>query len=506
MKLFNSIQLGKPKLNKFDLSHEKKMTMRMGHLVPMFLQEIIPGDKLRVNTEILMRLQPLLAPIYGRLRIQVDYFFVPNRLVWNNWEDFITGGEDGQAAPEAPFFSIGEADKLYIAEGTLCDYMGVPTVEAATTITNAPRVNALPFRGYQLIYNDYYRDQNLINKVTIDTASNGLQGATQMSECLNIRARAWEKDYFTSCLPNSQKGGNVVLPNEPIYSNVSVQKDSLSGLGLPGTPTGDPSGNLQVSGTDVRIENLEGVDITIESLRRSARLQEWLEKNMRAGSRYVESLKAHFGVHNDDLRVMRPQYLGGFTNPVVISEVLSNFQFSGDPEGLPQGNMAGHGIAVGNGSGFTGSFKEHGYVFGIMSVLPRTSYQQGLPKHFSRFDKLDYAWPSFAQIGEQAVLNKEIFYPYTGTGEDGTFGYQSRYAEYKYGCSTVHGQFRTTLAHWHPGRIFSTPPALNEAFITSDPTKRIFAVEAPDEDELLVNLYNRVDALRPLPYFNVPTL
>lgn len=513
MKLFNSIQLGKPKLNKFDLSHEKKLTLSLGKLAPILVQDILPGDKFKVNTEVLLRMQPLLAPIYARLRIQVDYFFVPNRLVWDNWEKFITGGENGTYTASFPRFIVGDADKAFLAESTLADYMGLPTIDQIISVSNSIKFSALPFRAYQLIYNEYYRDQNLGQAVTIDTAADGFQTVAQMNECLAIRQRAWEKDYLTSCLPNSQKGGAVILPNDPLYKNQTVIIDSLTGL--PATPGEgleySNSGVLQndLNNKNLRVDNLDGIDISIESLRRSARLQEWLERNMRAGSRYVESLKAHFGVHNDDLRVMRPQYLGGWQNPVVISEVLSNFQFSGDAEGEPQGHMAGHGIGVGNGSGFTGKFKEHGYVIGIMSVLPRTSYQQGLERHWSKTDKLDWAWPSFAQIGEQAVYDNEAYFDFLGADGAGyeTFGYQSRYAEYKFKQSTVHGNFRSSLAYWHAGRIFASKPALNEQFIKSDPTTRFFAVEqAGNTDPLLINLYNRVDALRPLPYFNTPTL
>ncbi|AXH77557.1 MAG: major capsid protein [Microviridae sp.] len=511
--LFGSIQNFRPKKNKFDLSHEKKMSFKMGTLTPFLLQEVIPGDQFRVNTEMLMRLQPMLAPIFHRIRVKTDYFFVPNRLVWDNWQKFITGGEDGNDATVAPYFLMEQAqiDAGYCQKGSLWDYMGLPTIEKLEPLTAELKVNALPFRAYQLIYNEYFRDENLVPKVNV-TKTDGQDGNT--GSLTELQKRAWEKDYYTSALPWAQKGGAVTMPTDIQYK---VGGTLLRDVG--GAPV-DPNGALTATGAggdatsatfqaansgNLQVENIDSIGTTINDLRVAVRLQEWLEKNARAGSRYIESILAHFGVLSSDARLQRPEYLGGNQNPIVISEVLSSYQ-NADDSGYPQGNMSGHGIATGGNGGFKRRFEEHGFVIGIMTVLPRTAYQQGIAREWQRFDKLEYAWPSFAQLGEQEIKNSELYFDNAGVNNAGTFGYQSRYAEYKFKPSTVHGDFRDNLDYWHMGRKFAAQPVLNRSFIEADPTKRIFAVTDQTEDEILCQIYNRVDALRPLPYFNSPTL
>jgi hypothetical protein len=401
-----------------------------------------------------------------------------------------------------PYLEITELNKTNVLKGTLADFLGLPVLANGDSISAPYQVSALPFRAYQLIYNEYYRDQNLIDPVTV-LKTDGLDGSADVWQ---LRKRAWEKDYFTSCLPWAQKGGPVTAPAEVEYSSLSQVRTATDTIpadaGLLST-----SGNLQAgAGVGAKIENIEDIGININDLRISVRLQEWLERQARAGSRYIETILSNWGVLSSDARLQRPEYLGGSINPIVISEVLSTYQ-NADDTGYPQGNMSGHGISTGGNGGFKRKFEEHGYVFGIMTVLPRTAYQQGIPKTFSRFDKFDYAWPSFAQLGEQEVKTKELFFaPNNESANETVFGYQSRYAEYKYQPSTVHGDFKDTLDYWHMGRKFAAVPVLNASFIEADPTKRIFAVTDQNEDEILCQIYNRVDAIRCLPYFNTPTL
>lgn len=518
MSIFTSIGGSRrPRKNKFNLSHERKFSFQMGKLTPILVQDVVPGDQFRVKSEIFLRMAPMLAPIMHRVNVYTHYFFVPNRLVWDEWQDFITGGREGTASPVSPYISINDQTKARFQKGLLADFMGVPPVDQETPLQYSAQISALPFRAYQLIYNEYYRDQNLSEELAISKSS-GVVTDSQANMLLHMRNRAWEKDYFTSSLPWAQRGGSVGIPFEgegtPNYKIASVVKgaDSLDYDG----PLSAEDGLLRTTiggstTTPSRIENLDSVDIdgttvTVNELRRSVRLQEWLEKNARGGARYVEQMLVHFGVKSSDARLQRPEYLGGGKQPVQVSEIVSTFQ-SPEGTGNPQGNMAGHGVAVGQQNGFKRFFEEHGYVIGLISVLPKTAYQQGLPRHFSRNDRFDYYWPEFANIGEQEVKQKELYFAPNTQSEvlaDETFGYQSRYAEYKYQPSTVHGEMRDTLAYWHMGRIFTSRPVLNNSFIESNPDDRIFAVQ--NAEHMYCQLYNRVDALRPMPYFGTPTL
>lgn len=514
MKIFDKIKVSAPRLNKFDLGHEKKLSLNMGQLIPIVIQDIVPGDKFRVSSEIMLRMAPMLAPIMHRVNVTTHYFFVPNRLVWDEWEDFITGGREGTLQPEWPTVPINEETR-----GTgiwnpsqLPDYFNIPPIPNVP-VANPMNISALPFRAYQLIWDEYYRDQNLTPSLDISKSS-GVQTTAETEKICAIRNRAWEKDYFTSALPWAQRGPSVDIPIEGqgtvTYKPVTELRSNPSGNPLEGTLEGDMAGNLQANpgGIYGRVENIDEVDVssagfTITALRYAVRLQEWLEKNARGGARYVEQILSHFGVVSSDARLQRPEYLGGGKSPVVISEVLQTAQSDTDP----LATMAGHGVSVGRTNGFQRRFEEHGYVIGLMSVLPRTTYQNGIPRHFFRSDKFKYFWPEFANIGEQEIERREIWYDATDPvgGNTETFGYTPRYSEYKYAPSTVHGTFRTSLSYWHMGRIFTAIPQLNTSFVTAVPTKRIFAVEdAPDT--LYCQIYNRIDALRPMPYFGTPTL
>lgn len=513
MSLFSKIKITRPKSNKFDLSHERKFSMGMGELVPCFVKEFLPGDRWRVSSEMLVRLAPMLAPVMHRMSVYIHFFKVPNRLIWEEWQDFITGGRLGTSAPVWPHIVLNGPS---ISEpGALGDYLGLPSFSLAFG-GDEVSVSALPFRAYQLIYDEYYRDQNLTASLDISLASGEVSGA-ELTKISTMRKRAWEKDYFTSCLPWAQRGDEVLIPleldieySEPArIFNVAGGTVTAGNITNPGAGAGAGAAVLDSDGDQMRLENIDGITnavVTINDLRTSVQIQKWLEANARGGSRYIEQMLVHFGVKSSDARLQRPEFLGGGRANVVVSEVLSTAQFEGTTDDLPQGNMAGHGVAVGNANGFSTYCEEHGWIIGIASFLPRTAYQDGIPREWMRSDKYDYYWREFAHLGEQAVKNAELYY--TPEGSPGTmaatFGYQSRYAEYKYAPSTVHGQFRTTLAHWHMGRIFSGLPTLNAAFVEADPTKRIFAVTDEDAEDLYVQLYHKVDAIRLMPYFGTP--
>lgn len=499
----------------FDLSHDVKMSLDMGNLVPIMCMEAIPGDRFTISAESLIRLAPMIAPVMHQIDVFTHFFFVPNRILWAGWEDFITGNGD----PAFPKINNLNA-VVETRAGSLADYLGLPV---GVDIPGGS-VSALPFAAYQKIYDDYYRDQNLIDEVLSAPTfpggklPNGNGNATVRTALSTLRKRAWRHDYFTSALPFAQKGDAVSLPIIGDFPDVEVDAwhgafpDGTAGLWTANTgganfsarvvteadiPAGVENGRLFARTSDL---SDSATAVTINDLRTSMRLQEWLERNARGGTRYTESIHAHFGVTNPDSRLQRPEYITGSKNPVVISEVLQN----SETDTSPQGNMAGHGIAVTNGNRKSYYVQEHGYVIGIMSILPRSAYQDGIERHWFKDDRLLYAWPTFAHLGEQEIWNKELYFSGNPSVDDATFGYTPRYAEYKYMDSKVRGEFRTNLDYWHMGRKFTSTPALNEQFISADPTKRIFAVESETEHSVYAHVFNRVKVRRKLPKYGTP--
>ena len=499
-KIFNQVQSAKVKKSAFDLSHERKLSCNMGDLVPILLQEVVPGDKFTITSEVMVRLAPMLAPVMHRMNAYIHYFYVPNRITWSGWEDFITN------ETETTIPTLG-ANYFNVVEGSIMDHLGLPVGNWTASLD---KISLLPFYAYMAIWNEYYRDENLQDELNL----------TEIGVA-NIRTlllkRNYEKDYFTSCLPWAQKGGAVELPIElePNYSEFGA---SIAYRAADGTT---PEANLtnfttnaigQIkddTGTDaISIQNMSSVDGTVDinDLRTATRLQRWLERNARAGTRYVEHLLSHFGVRSSDARIQRPEYLGGGVTPIVVSEVLNTNAATVSNEDL--GYMGGHGISVGQTNNATKYCEEHGYIMGLLSIIPKTGYSQGVPKHFSRSTNLDFYWPEFAQLGEQEVKLRELYMTADGNDNDQTFGYQSRFAEYKNQMSSVHGDFRTSLNFWHMVRDFSAEPALNEDFIQCDEARddltRIFATELGEH--FWIQIYHKITAIRPMPYFNNPTL
>lgn len=511
--LFNSVKMTRPNKSAFDMSHDVKLSLDMGELVPTCCLECVPGDSFNIGCETLLRFQPLISPVMHRMDVYMHYFFVPNRLLWDNWENFITNTEVAGSLPAFPYTTIGG---LGVNTYTpLMDYFGIPDWPGGV---GSIRINPMPFAAYQLIFNEYYRDQNLVAEQVYKLVD-GNQGAISgVNGLATLRKRSWEHDYFTSALPFAQKGSAVAIPLGEVtldpdwVGGTSLDTPNFKNLGSATPPTGalsqvgatpaiqtggagagayDPDGSLEIQTT------------TINDLRRAFRLQEWLEKSARGGSRYVENILSFFGVRSSDKRMQRPEYITGTKSPVVISEVLNT---TGTVT-APQGTMAGHGVSVTTGKYGKYFCEEHGYIIGIMSVLPKTAYQQGIEKMWHKGpdqDPFNYYWPQFAHIGEQAVKNKEL-YAYTATDDD-DFGYVPRYAEYKFMNNRVAGDFRSTLNFWHLGRIFAAQPALNQTFVESDPTTRVFAVSgAGTPDKLLAHVLHKIRAVRPMPKYGTPT-
>lgn len=484
------------KRNKFNLSYTKLLTCDMGELVPIGLTEVLPGDTVQQATNALIRCSPLLAPIMHPVRCAIHHWFVPHRLVWEDFEDFITGGPDGLNASVFPTITIGGGSGAAI--GSLADYLGVPTG------INNIEVSALPFRGYAEIWNEYYRDQDLQTPLTIDETS-GADTTTSVA----LQNADWEKDYFTSARPWEQKGPAITIP---LGSTAPILRTNLAANPWTAYDTGTNTALTSGGNQDLQIDaqadsrTAGGVElnwdprgsiytdltnasaITINALREAMALQRYAEARARYGSRYTEYLR-YLGVRSSDARLQRPEYLGGGREVIQFSEVLQT------AEGADGGvaSMYGHGIAGMRSNRYRKFFEEHGYVFSLLTVRPKTIYGQGLFRHWNRRVKEDFWQQELQHIGQQEILNKEVYAAHASP--DNTFGFQDRYDEYRRSESLISGEFRdTTLDHWHMARIFGSSPALNASFVSSVPTKRIFASEATDG--LYINAKHSIQARR----------
>ncbi|QGH72368.1 MAG: major capsid protein [Microviridae sp. ctQch27] len=470
----------------FSLSHHKLLSFDMGELVPIGMTEVLPGDTMQQATTMLVRASPLLAPVMHPVDVRIHHWFVPHRLVWADFEKFITGGPDGLDASVFPTITFGGA----IPAGTVMDYLGMPLGVAGLT------VSALPFRAYNLIWNNWYRDQDLETALAVSTAS-----GNDVTTNTNLKSCSWEKDYFTSARPWEQKGPTVTVP---LGTTAPVM-----GLGFANTPSQMAASTVMRQTTPVANEtvnnppwwmitnaaNTMGVKadsaasgttkpsvfadltnasaVTVNTLRQALAFQRYEEARARFGSRYIEYLR-YLGVKSSDGRLQVPEYLGGGRDTIQFSEIL---QTAADGTN-PVGTMRGHGIAGMRSNRYRRFFEEHGYVMSLASVRPKTMYMQGLARTWNRRVKEDFWQKELQFIGQQAIKNKELYAAHASP--DGTFGYQDRYDEYRRSESSVSGEFRTVLNFWHFAREFGSSPALNGTFVSCVPTERTFAVSTND--------------------------
>jgi hypothetical protein len=513
--------------SRFAMQKTLKTTFDSGFLVPIMCEEILPGDTFNVNVTLFGRLATPLFPVMDNLHLDSFFFFVPNRLVWNNWVKFM-GEQDNPADSISYTIPQQVSPAGGYAIGSLQDYLGLPTVGQVTAGSTVSH-SALPTRAYNLIFNQWFRDENLQNSVTVDKGDGpDASPATNYS----ILRRGKRHDYFTSALPWPQKGGNAVtLPlgtSAPITStgNPFQIRGASGALAFLTTAGGagatinlnsaTNNGNLNFGAAGTQMMGLyadlsQATAATINQLRQSFQIQKLLERDARGGTRYTEILRSHFGVTSPDARLQRPEYLGGGSTLVSISPIAQTSGTGQTGQATPQGNLAAMGTYLAQNHGFSHSFVEHGYVIGVVSVRADLTYQQGLRRHWSRSTRYDYYFPAFAMLGEQAILNKEIYV--TGTASDSNvFGYQERWAEYRYNPSEITGLFRSTAAGtidpWHYAQRFTALPTLNSTFIQDTPplARNLAVGAAANGQQFLLDAFFNINAARPLPMYSVPGL
>lgn len=534
--LFSQIPATNIPRSVFDRSHNVKTTFNSGYLVPFYVDEVLPGDSFKLDASLFARLATPVVPFMDNVYLETFFFFVPNRLLWDHWQAF--NGEQINPTDSTDYL-VPQATATNAQNLSLWDYMGLPT-----NVNSKLSVSALPFRAYYRIWNEWFRDENLQ-----DSDKTGLQTNDETLDVTSLMPlrRGKRHDYFTSCLPWPQKGpgveislgGNATVSSAsplPVYAGWSIgtstqasapidfrvsQNPSVTGSSSSGSSglvamqafgtrfTGnviqDGSGTLNVPLNGVTADLSTASPISINDLRQAFQVQRLYERDARGGTRYTEILRSHFGVVSPDARLQRPEYLGGSSTRININPVQ---QTSGTTQTSPQGNLAAFGVAGDVFHGFTKSFVEHGLIIGLVNVRADLTYQQGIPRMWSRKGRFDYYWPALAHLGEQAVLNKEIFAQGTGD-DDKVFGYQERWAEYRYFPGQITGKFRSTdpqsLDVWHLSQKFDTLPTLSTQFIQDNPPiERVVAVQ--DEPQFLLDSYIRLKCARPMPVYSVPGL
>jgi len=508
---FSQVPSAKIPRSSFNRNHGLKTTFDAGYLVPIFLDEVLPGDTMNLRANLFGRLATPLKPIMDNLFMETFFFFVPNRLVWENWEKF--NGEQDNPGDTTDFTIPVMSGSSPVAVNGNADYFGIPL----GLTPNDTQITSLPFRGLHLIYNEWFRDQNLQDSVEFDKSDSN----TLLGNYDSLLRRGKRHDYFTGSLPFAQKGPPVGVD---LQGNAPIFVDGPAGTPGPQINVLDDSGTLSLMRSDAAVVTLgtggvnaqmfadlaDSTGFTINDLRQSFAIQRLLERDARGGTRYTEIIRSHFGVTSPDARLQRPEFLGGGSSMVNINPVAqTSDQLSGGPGAeTPQGNLAAFGTVSASGHGFTKSFTEHGYIIGLVNVRADLTYQQGLNRMWSRQTRFEFFWPALSHIGEMAVLSKEIYTDGTAADDD-VWGYQEAFAEYRYKPSQITSIFRSaapsSLDVWHLSQDFADRPVLSDAFIQdTPPIDRVIAV--PDEPHFLLDAYFNYRCARPMPLYGVPGL
>jgi len=505
---FSQVPSANIKRSVFDRSHGFKLTFDAGLLIPVYVDEALPGDTFRMSMTAFGRVATPIKPIMDNIILESFFFAVPNRLLWLNWERFCGYQDNPGDSTDFTIPVVTGTDT--VLEDTIYDYMGLPLNYTLDDI----QPNALPFRAHNLIHNEWFRDENL--KQPFDMIpGNGPDPSSRYF----LSRRGKRKDYFTGCLPWPQKGDSVDLPlgisapvvgtGAPTYNNGGADTPFSGGTGGSAglvAHAGPEGGNFNWADTQLEADLTNATSATINSLREAFQTQRLLERDARGGTRYTEIIRAHFNVVSPDSRLQRPEYLGGGRSYINFHSVAQNTPTGIVPDVTPQGNLSAYGTIAAMGHGFTQSFTEHMTILGFVCARADLTYQQGLERMWSRSTRFDYFWPVFQHLGEQEVLNKELYFDTDGLNDE-VFGYQERYAEYRYKPSRISGRFRSTAATpidiWHLAQEFTSRPVLNAEFIAeTPPMDRIKAVI--DEPDFIADIQFNLRCARPMPVYSVP--